>query len=86
LKRSISYELETEGQPVSDACEAQIFAIGDAPQKYKQHLAYDYLKESIISGKFPSNKPLIERELCDTLVSAAQRCAKRSAADKRRPG
>jgi DNA-binding GntR family transcriptional regulator len=59
--------LRRKEQPVSDACEAQIFAIGDAPQKYKQHLAYDYLKESIISGKFPSNKPLIERELCDTL-------------------
>jgi DNA-binding GntR family transcriptional regulator len=42
-------------------------SLGDSPQKYKQHLAYDYLKEAIISGKFPSGKPLTERELCDTL-------------------
>jgi DNA-binding FadR family transcriptional regulator len=46
--------------------EIRFYTLIDSP-KYKQHLAYDYLKESIISGKFPPNKPLIERELCDTL-------------------
>lgn len=36
-------------------------------QKYKGHIAYDYLLESIISGKFPPEKPLNEREICETL-------------------
>jgi DNA-binding GntR family transcriptional regulator len=35
--------------------------------KYKQHIAYDHLKEAIISGEYPPEKPLVERELCDTL-------------------
>lgn len=34
---------------------------------YKQHIAYDYLKGAIISGKFLPEKPLVERELCDAL-------------------
>lgn len=33
----------------------------------KQTAAYNYLLNAIIKGKFPPEKPLIEREICDSL-------------------
>lgn len=36
-------------------------------KKYKQALAYEYLKNSIITGRLPPEKQLIEREICEKL-------------------
>ena len=36
-------------------------------KKYKQGFVYDYLKTSIITGRLPPEKQLIEREICDKL-------------------
>jgi len=45
----------------------RIISLEQSTSGNKQHIAYEYLKESIISGKYPPEKPLIERELCDAL-------------------
>lgn len=40
---------------------------GEQGKKYKQSVAYDYLKTSIIAGRYPPEKPLTEREICEKL-------------------
>ena len=33
----------------------------------KQSVAYNYLRMAIITGRYPPEKPLVEREICDKL-------------------
>ncbi|MGN1001668.1 MAG: GntR family transcriptional regulator [Oscillospiraceae bacterium] len=40
---------------------------GDASRPSKQSVAYSYLRTAIITGRFPPEKPLVEREICDKL-------------------
>ena len=36
-------------------------------KRYKQSVVYEYLKNSIITGKLPPEKQLVEQEICDKL-------------------
>jgi DNA-binding GntR family transcriptional regulator len=40
---------------------------GAARKPYKQSVVYEYLRPSIITGIYPPEKPLIERDICDRL-------------------
>lgn len=40
---------------------------GAARKRYKQSMVYDYLRTSIITGLYPPEKPLIERDICHRL-------------------
>jgi DNA-binding GntR family transcriptional regulator len=45
----------------------ELLGCGAARKLYKQSVAYDYLRTSIITGIYPPEKPLIERDICDRL-------------------
>lgn len=38
-----------------------------ATKESKQSVAYSYLRSAIITGRYPPEKPLVEREICDKL-------------------
>ena len=39
----------------------------EGSKESKQSVAYSYLRSAIITGRYPPEKPLIEREICDKL-------------------
>ncbi len=41
--------------------------IFSSAKESKQSVAYSYLRSAIITGRYPPEKPLIEREICDKL-------------------
>ncbi len=42
-------------------------ASDESAKPSKQSVAYSYLRSAIITGRYPHEKPLIEREICDKL-------------------
>lgn len=54
-------------EPVLNEIETDIGSAGDTTRPSKQSVAYNYLRTAIITGRFPSEKPLVEREICDKL-------------------
>lgn len=55
--------------PMTGEAEAETETVsgGETPRQSKQSVAYSYLRSAIITGRFPPEKPLIEREICDKL-------------------
>jgi len=52
---------------VTDEKEKELDTILELPKESKQSVAYSYLRSAIITGRYPPEKPLVEREICDKL-------------------
>lgn len=58
---ALERDIENQAKKLSGTLEER------TAKKYKQGFVYDYLKTSIITGRLPPEKQLIEREICDKL-------------------
>ena len=51
--------------------------VTEGSKESKQSVAYSYLRSAIITGRYPPEKPLIEREICDKLGVSRRPSARR---------